>query len=184
MIRALAEVVRNLKSVTVIKNKFMDNNFHKFEDLIKEDKYSVFIFACPAYIPLSFGRHPWFVLNKKGLLSRWEIEHYENKKNGGHLYLNNRPPFQGVNIFLYIKEYFWKAELIGYIEGDENSTAHKLIQFIENSGSTYPYCSEYSVTGPNSNTYVQWVLNKFPEFKVELPWNFIGKDFKINEKFN
>lgn len=162
----------------------MDKSNQKFESLIKEDKYSVFIFACPTVLPFSFAKHPWFVLNKKGSISRWEVDHDWNKKNGGYLYINSRPPFQGVSIIYSSKEYFWEAELMGYIEGEEDSLAYEIIQFVENSGNTYPYCAEYSVTGPNSNTYVQWVLNKFPDFKVQLPWNFIGKDFKINEKPN
>lgn len=33
----------------------------------------------------------------------------------------------------------------------------------------------YKLTGPNSNTYTQWVLNKFPEWDIKLPWNAFGK---------
>src|SRR3989338_7205702 len=77
-----------------------------------------------------------------------------------------------------IKKHFWKAKLMGYIEGSENSTAQKIIEFIENSEKIYLYCFKYSFFGPNSNTYIQWVLDKFPEFNVKLSWNFIGKGFK------
>ena len=153
------------------------------ENLINKEKYQVFILTCPAYIPFSFARHPWFVLNKKGLLSRWEVRHYKNVSNKdlGYIHLNAQPPFQGVNISFFIKKHFWKSKLTGYIEGDENSTAHKIIKLIENSEKVYPYCYKYFFFGPNSNTYIQWVLDNFPDFNIQLPWNFIGKGFKIRK---
>ena len=155
----------------------MENNF---ENLINKDKYQVFLFACPAYFPFNFLRHPWFVLNKKGTLNRFEIAHFKNNKDKDlkHFHKNLYPLFQGVNISFFIN-YFWKAKLQGYVEGDENSIAEKVIIFIENSKENYPYCNYYRFLGPNSNTYAQNILNKFPEFKVKLSWRFIGKNFKI-----
>lgn len=158
----------------------MENNFQEFQNLIKKDKNQVFIFTCPAYIPFNFAKHPWFVLNKKGLISRWEVRHYKNiiNKDFGYIHLNIQPPFQGINISFFIKKYFWKAKLIGSIESEEDGITKKIIEFIESSDKIYPYRDVYSFFGPNSNTYVQWVLNKFPEFKVKLSWNFMGKEFK------
>ena len=62
------------------------------------------------------------------------------------------------------------------IEGDENSLAAKMAEFIEHSPETYSHSKEYSLVGPNSNTYVQWILNMFPEFPAKLPWNAFGKN--------
>ena len=149
---------------------------NKFQSLVKQDEYQVFIFDCPAYIPFNFARHPWFVLNKKGTLSRWEVRQ-EKDKNNNHLYLNAVIPFRGINVSFVGKQYFWKPELLGYIEGDENSNVKQLIDFIESSKENYPYQYKYYLSGPNSNTYAQWILNKFPEFNVKLSWRFIGKDF-------
>ncbi|MFA6325446.1 MAG: DUF3750 domain-containing protein, partial [Candidatus Paceibacterota bacterium] len=95
------------------------------------------------------------------------------------LFFNVQPPFQGTNITFFVKRYFWKAKLVGFKEGDDNSVAKKIIEFVENSENNYPYCSRYSFWGPNSNTFIQWVLNKFPEFKIKLSWKYIGKEFKI-----
>jgi len=155
-------------------------NFQEFESLIKKDKYQVFVFCCPALFPFNFFRHPWFVLNKKGEISRWEIRHDINLEKHNHLFINNQHPFQGINTTYFVKNYFWKAKLLGYLEGDENSTIKGVIDFIENSKENYPYCNRYFGLGPNSNTYLQWVLNNFPEFNVKLSWRFIGKNFKIN----
>ncbi len=153
-----------------------------FESMIKKDKYQVFVFACPASIPISFAKHPWFVLNKKGMISRWEVMHYKNKinKNFKYLHVNNREPFLGIGLtWPSIGKLFWEPKLLGYLEGDENSKARNVIDFIEKSKKSYPYIYRYSFFGPNSNTYLHWVLNSFPEFKIKLSWRFIGNDFKF-----
>lgn len=159
------------------------DNVLVLENLVNKEKYQVFVLACPAYIPFNFVRHTWFVLNKKGLISRWEVRHYKNisLKDFGHIHLNEQPPFLGINVSFFIKKHFWKAELLGYIEGEENSPAQRAIGLIENSEKNYPYSSQYSFLGPNCNTYIQWILNKFPEFNIKLSWNFMGKEFKRKE---
>ena len=155
----------------------MKNNFQEFENLINKDKYQVFIFSCPVNLLVGFARHPWFVLNKKRKTSRWEIMWFK-EVNGTYLHKNTQFLFQDFYISFFIKKYFWKAKLLAYIEGNENSVAQKAIEFIEDSRKNYPYCNKYSfIIGPNSNTYAQWVLNRFPEFNIKLSWNFIGKRF-------
>lgn len=151
----------------------------EFKNLIKENKYQVFVFACRVSIPFSFLFHPWFVINNKGKISRWEIRHHKNNAEWGHLFLNNQPPFQGLESFLFQKKYLRKIRLVGYIEGDENSSVQKIIKFIEKSKESYPYNHKYFLPGPNSNTYAQWIFSKFPEFNIKLPWSFIGKNYKI-----
>lgn len=148
---------------------------NKFDNLIDKDKYQVFVFCCPAYFPFNFFRHPWFVINKKGEISRYEIRHYINKRNNSYIFINKQPPFEGINKTLFVNKK-WDASLLGSIEDD---LAQKIIMTIEYSPSEYPHRNNYSGLGPNSNTYLQWVLNKFPEFKVQLSWRFIGKDFRV-----
>lgn len=148
-----------------------------FQNLIKEDKYQVLIFNCPAYFPVNFARHPWFVVNKMGVLSRYEVRQ-EKQENNSHFFIDAEPIFQGINVSYIGKQYFWKPELLGYLEGDQNSDVKKMIDFIENSNQSYPYVYEYSLLGPNSNTYFAWVLNAFPESNMKLSWRFIGKNYK------
>ena len=145
----------------------------KFEELVNKDEYQVFIFYCPAYFPFNYFRHPWFVLNKKGEISRWEIRHI--RKNSSYLYVNNQPPFEGISKTIFLNIY-WKAILLGNINGD---IAQRAIDMIQASEENYPFSKKYSGFGPNSNTYLQWVLNKFPEFKIKLSDRFIGKDFNV-----
>ncbi len=153
----------------------------EFENLIKKDKYQVFIFTSWAHIPFIFAMHPWFVINKKGVISRYEIVWKKNcceGKSFGHLHLNAIPPWSGIGIFSFSKKHFWKSKLLGMIEGDENSHSCGVMEFIENSKTSYPYLNKYVLTGPNSNTYAQWILDKFPEFNIKLPWSCIGKAYK------
>ncbi len=151
----------------------MDNK--NYDDLIDKNKYQVFIMFCPAYIPFNFFRHPWVVLNKKGEVSRYEIRHLKNKENQTYLYINNQPLFEGINKTLFVNNK-WKARLLGLIEGEQALNA---INFIEKSKENYPYINKYCGFGPNSNTYIQWILIKFPEFQIKLTLRFIGKNYKF-----
>ena len=152
----------------------------QLKKLITKDKYQVFLFACPATMPLSFALHPWFVVNRKGIISRWEVFWIpqEWKTRWGHLHKNFYSPLQGIAKFFFTEKYLWgNGRLLGYVEGDSGSLASQMADFIENSPQSYPYCHTYSLKGPNSNTYVQWVLNKFPQSNLCLPWNSFGKNF-------
>jgi hypothetical protein len=131
-------------------------------------------------VPVGFAWHAWFVVNKRGEVSRYEIRHFKNRENPdlGYLYVNNQPPFRGVGVFRSSTTRFRPAKVLGAIEGGEGSEAQKAVEYIENSKETYPYCSRYSLIGPNSNTYVKRVLDKFSGFNVELSWRFVGKGYE------
>jgi hypothetical protein len=148
----------------------------KFE--VKPDRYQVFLFTCPVGLPLSFARHPWFVVNRKGDVSRWGVKRMADYKapSWGHLHKNMLPPTQGIWVWWALfPNWYWKGTVRAVIEGGEGSTAQKMADFILASPETYPYCHQYSLTGINSNTYVQWVLDRFPESGMKLPWNCFGK---------
>ncbi|MBP7804787.1 MAG: DUF3750 domain-containing protein [Candidatus Pacebacteria bacterium] len=153
-----------------------------FQKLIDPTKYQVFLFTCPAHIPLNAFVHPWFVVNQKGTISRWEIRYKKNKMTGDHLYKNDLPIFQGIEIFLFSKKFHWGATLVGSIVSDENGTAKKIADFITRSREVYPYCERYFLFGPNSDTYAEWILRNFPEWKIALPRNTIGKNYGANTK--
>ncbi len=164
-------------------DKFYPNNTSlAFQNLLKNDEYQVFVFDTPLNYPINFARHPWFVLNEKGKVSRWEVR-MESAKNGNHLRIDFWSPFQAMHLtFFGLTDYTWKPELLGVIDGGENSEAQRIIKFIKDSPENYPYQYRYSIFGPNSNSYLEWVLNKFPELNIEPSWRFVGKDFKIEER--
>jgi len=140
-------------------------------------KYQVSLYTCPGNLPFAFATHPWFVVNNNGVISRYEVL-FRGDKESRHLHKDFLKPFTGIGMFPYINKFFWPARLITTVEGDEGSLVHHLTEYIEASVNDYLYRNTYALTGPNSNTYVQWVLNHFPEFKVKLPWNAFGKNYK------
>ena len=151
-----------------------------FEKIFNKDLYQVFLYTCPASLPLSFATHSWFVLNRKGKPSRFEVlwKSHTSSVSWGHLHKDFYPPMQGLPKFFFSESIVWKnVKLSGYIEGDTGSLAEVMVNFIEQSPYTYPYCHTYSLTGPNSNTYVSWILKYFPESKLGLKWNSFGKKF-------
>lgn len=83
-------------------------------------------------------------------------------------------------MFPFLNKWFWKGKLLGFVEGDEQSIASKMCGFIESSKENYKFCYNYSLIGPNSNTYVEWVLKNFPDSQLKLPWNSFGKRFKFD----
>src|ERR1051326_2515888 len=100
-------------------------------DLVSKDKDQVFLLACPGNIPFSFALHPWFVINRKGQLSRWEILFRQDAKttHWGHLHKDFTDPFSGLGIFPYFERHFsYTANLLGVVEGP---AAEKLIHIIE-----------------------------------------------------
>ncbi len=143
--------------------------------MIDKEKFQVFIMCCPAYFPFNFFRHPWIVLNRKGEIYRYEIRHSINIVDQTHFFINNQPPFEGINKTILIKNKR-DAELLKYLEGD---TAQRIIDFVEKTENGYPYIKEYYFNGPNSNTYLSWILKNFPEIDLKLSWRFIGKNYKL-----
>lgn len=54
----------------------------------------------------------------------------------------------------------------------------EVIEKIEGAVKTYPYAGRYRVwPGPNSNTFVAWVLRKTLPLRADLPTTAIGKDY-------
>ncbi len=150
-------------------------NKKDFDKLIKKDKHQVFLFVSAAHFPYIFAVHPWFVLNNHGKISRWEVLHKKHPKENIHLYKDSRIPTQGITVFSFLEGFKWSAKLLGHIEGD---LALKMIKFIEGSKQNYPHSKIYSLRGTNSNTYAQWILDKFPDLDLKLPWNAFGKNHK------
>lgn len=71
-----------------------------------------------------------------------------------------------------------EPNLIYELKGPRAETA---IPKIQEAAKTYPYHRQYRAwPGPNSNTFVSYILRQTPEIGVELPPHAIGKDW-IND---
>jgi hypothetical protein len=77
-----------------------------------------------------------------------------------------------------ISDRYWydaKPEIILWEKGEK---AQKLIPQIQAAVKNYPYQKNYrAYPGPNSNTFVSYVIRNSPDLKVALPNNAIGKDW-------
>ena len=76
----------------------------------------------------------------------------------------------------------WGTKIISESIGQAGSPTHKLYRLIEDDHlMSYPYkeITQYNmVAGPNSNSFVQWVIDQVPECQLFLPWNAWGKGYK------
>jgi hypothetical protein len=156
----------------------------------EKEMYRALLFACPATLPFSFAVHPWFVVSDGNTVSRFGVgwQKADSRKQflfgthhctdcRAHMHKDDRPPEEGIAIFPFTKSPVWRGRVFGSIEGDAHSTAARMVRVVQESLHTYPYAEQYSLSGPNSNTYVQWVLNHFPGSGLALPWNAIGKNY-------
>lgn len=105
-----------------------------------------------------FAHHHWFVLHSGGGgHDRWEV--WQDAEAGGeycrgHLHKNLQLPEAGVG-----------AGPSWLVQRWEGEAALPLWGRIEQSPDIYPWCFSYRYwPGPNSNTFVQWVLGK--EFQL------------------
>ena len=147
---------------------------------LNEDAYEVFILSSPLPFPFNFAVHTWVVTNNKGKTNRWEVW---QRKNAGavsweHVHNNLFALFTGMNVFYILTKKRFQSTVIYKMKGDKGSQAQKLISFIENKVSVYPFKKTYRyVPGPNSNTFTQWIINQMDAKEVKLPWNAFGKGY-------
>ncbi len=73
------------------------------------------------------------------------------------------------------------AELLEEIRGEKANSAIRKIEAI---AKAYPYAKSYRAwPGPNSNTFISYLIRELDELTVELPPNAIGKDWLISGLF-
>lgn len=136
-----------------------------------------------SYLPLpigSFALHTWLVTQRKnGVIHRWEVWAQKDccKTSWGYLHRDLFPPFQGIGMLpsLLPGKWRWKSKLASIEEGE---IAEKIIHFLETEYQKYPYKNQYHFfPGPNSNSYVSWVLQNFPSSRLEMPKRALGAEY-------
>ena len=109
--------------------------------------------------------HHWFVVDDGNAVTRWEV--WQSVGAGGtywgHLHKNLMAP------------YVWqKNDVPRCHQRWHGAMAQQLIDRIEAAPENYPWCHVYRYwPGPNSNTYVQWVLQR----DYRLGWRAAGKHY-------
>jgi hypothetical protein len=123
-----------------------------------------------------FGVHTWIAVKPRNAkeFTVHEVMGWRLKRTGTALVARNRPA-----------DGYWygsRPELLGDIRGPG---VDAIIQRIEAAVDDYPYPNTYHVwPGPNSNTFVAFVLRKVPELRVDMPPTAIGKDYLGWRSFN
>lgn len=112
----------------------------------------------------------------------FQIGYLREKRVGGYLNKNFLKPTAGFNKYRWKLNPRTKSTFIAQISGKRGSLAEKMVKFIEQSPKKYPYCNKYrAILGPNSNSYIQWIINKFPKSGFKLGWRAFGKNYKIKK---
>lgn len=112
-----------------------------------------------------FAVHKWISTKEKGA-----DQYYVHEVTGWRQYVVNSRPGDP-------DRRWYGAEPVLYadIRGEE---AEALIPGIYDAVQTYPYPDEYEAwPGPNSNTFVAWVIRETEGLDVALPNHAIGKDY-------
>ncbi|TWT86037.1 DUF3750 domain-containing protein [Neorhodopirellula pilleata] len=112
-----------------------------------------------------FPVHCWLLIYRGDQIDRWEVWQYEDccDESWGHVHKNLFLPYEDVG--------GGASRLIASWQG---GAAQRIAQRAEKSPDSYPCSSHYRVfPGPNSNTYIQWILDD----EYTLGWRAVGSGF-------
>lgn len=120
----------------------------------------------------SFGVHTWIAIKEK------EADHYETFQVIGY---RARRGLDVVVVQESIPDGRWFGAMPELLRDLRGTGAESAIPKIREAAKSYPYQKDYRVwPGPNSNSFVSYIIRRTPEIGVELPANAVGKDW-INE---
>lgn len=125
-----------------------------------------------ASLPYGLGLladHYWFVVFEPGgRCHRWEVWQRANAggRSLGHVHCDLKPPDAGVG-----------GGPMRIVAEWRDAPARKLRAVLERAAD-YPHCHRYLVwPGPNSNSFVAWVL-KQAGIEHPLPWRAFGRRYR------
>lgn len=117
----------------------------------------------------AFGVHSWIAVKpeKAASYTVYEVIGWQLRWTDSAVAIRQRQPDE--------RWFGNDPELLADVRGTD---AAKLIGHIDAAAKNYPWANEYSAwPGPNSNTFVAWILRAVPELRVALPPTAIGKDY-------
>ena len=155
-------------------------------DQSKYDDFVVKIYSCPVPFPFTFAVHTYIVFELGSATARYDLIPTPladvSDNIFGHIKKDVLPPEVGFRCFGKYPFNIgprYKVNLIGKISGDATSAAGRLYGFMASGGfTTYQFTHTYRlIFGPNSNTFIQWVLDQVPDTGLRLPVNAWGKNY-------
>ena len=116
-----------------------------------------------------FAVHPWIAVKKKDADSYtvYQVTAW-NKYRFGTTVSNQSD----------IPDRYWYGRKPQLLQDLRGQTAETAIPKIEKAVADYPYSQDYELwPGPNSNTFIAYIIRNVPELTADLPPTAIGKDF-------
>ena len=115
-----------------------------------------------------FGIHSWIAVKPSGTTDYtvYEVIGWRRRRTDTAVVVRKRPPNRwfGTQGKLYAEK--------------RGQGVDALIERIGRAAAEYPFARTYTVwPGPNSNTFVAFVLRRVPELRVDMPPTAIGKDY-------
>ena len=134
---------------------------------------AVYIFsAATGGLKGAVASHAWIVTKEKGAAS---YVRYDKVGWGSPIRRNHRPP-----------DAYWYSNPPQLVAQAKGAEAELLIPKIEGAIAAYPYSEPGGYTiwpGPNSNTFVAYVLRNVPELGAVLPPHAVGRDYLPDGEF-
>lgn len=177
MIRIVLQAVGllGLTGCSVWKGMSDQSKFEPLASLQNEDECIVRLYAAPIPSIEWLAVHTWFVVKPKGShrFERWELWQRANLVSNdpdfaryGHVYKNLQSPEGNCGV----PPTYVLREVTG-------PAAETIASVVMRCSSAYPWRDRYSYyPGPNSNTYVAWILRQ-ADWDAVLPAAAIGKDW-------
>ncbi len=119
-----------------------------------------------------FGVHTWIAVKPQDAAAYtiYEVNGWRLRRAGSSVAVSTRAP-----------DARWFGSMPELLAESRGAAANELIPRIEAAVADYPYADMYRVwPGPNSNTFVAYVLRAVPELRADLPATAIGKDYLGN----
>lgn len=143
---------------------------------------SVWLLSSPLPVPMNLiAVHCWIVtISKDTQINRWEVWQKENecRSSWGHVHKNLMYPWAGICRYpVFNCRTLWPVRIEGKVLGKK---AGKMIRLIETCAPGYKFQKKYRYwPGPNSNTFIQWLIDQYPDATLKLPSSAIGKNFIV-----
>ncbi|WP_377296066.1 DUF3750 domain-containing protein [Rhizobium sp. SGZ-381] len=138
-----------------------------------DEDAAIYVFsAATGGLKGSVASHAWIVTKEKGAKAYMR---YDKVGWGNPIRRNHRPA-----------DAFWYSNRPQQVVAITGRQAELLIPKVESAISAYPYAEPGGYTiwpGPNSNTFVAFVLRSVPELGAVLPPHAVGRDYLPDGEF-
>ena len=116
-----------------------------------------------------FGVHTWIAVKPRAAarFTVYEVNGWRLRRTGTAIAIGDRTP-----------DSRWFGTAPTLLAEARGAGVDDMIVRVEAAVQSYPYADTYRVwPGPNSNTFVAYVLRAVPELRADLPATAIGKDY-------